>query len=88
LLEFRCRDLDTDDPIGTPFVIYAAMRSEFRDAQEPWTLDVGLALLRPLAGDERHQRQAREVVTRQETLGRKIAVGVELGTDGFAASEQ
>src|SRR5208282_5241117 len=81
-----------DDPshaMAAAFVVDEAVRTEFADADEPCPLD-GRAARRSAAsrGNECDQRQAREVVARQEPFGGEVAVGVEIRLLVLAAAAQ
>jgi hypothetical protein len=60
-------------------VVDKASRTELREREEPRPLQIRLTAA-AVEGRRhvRHQRQAWKVVTRQEALGREVAVGVEI----------
>ncbi len=71
-----------DDAVGAALVIDEAARAELGERQEARTLQVGLASPSIVRRRHvRHQRQAREVVARQEALGGEVAVGVEVARE-------
>ena len=75
--------------MAAAFMVDEAVRTEFGDADKSWALDRRAA--RRAAASRRNegdQRQAREVVARQEPFGREVAVGVEIGLLVVAAAAQ
>ena len=73
---------DLRDPVARPFVVDDRPRPELLDGQKARTGKEFIAPATiPAAGDVCRQRQAREVVPRQESLARKVAITVEITLD-------
>ena len=74
------------DAVRAPLVVDEAARAELGERQEARPLQVGLASAAVVRRrDVGHERQAREVVARQEALGREVAVGVEVAREAARA---
>ena len=84
-----CGQLGCGDAVGAALVVDQAARSKFRQGQEARALQVAAARATlTAAGDEGGERQAREVVARQEGLGGEVAVGVEVAGQALGAALQ
>ena len=87
-------ELGPHDPVHAALVVDEAAGAELRERKKPGTADhaalVILALDRASAprGNPGHQRQAWEVVARQEALAGQVAVGVEVGVLGVARLQE